>query len=153
MRKTVLYTIGYQATTVPDFLATLTDAGVELLVDVRRVAMSRRPGFAKSSLRANLAEAGIEYLHLRAVGTPAEGRAAAHAGHHEKMKRIFLDHLETEEAQNGLAELQQLLQSPRPLCIMCFEHDPTHCHRTFVADALSQRMKLRVVHLMPEPAH
>ena len=39
--------------------------------------MSRRPGFSKSALRAALEETWIEYLHLKALGTPADGRAAA----------------------------------------------------------------------------
>ena len=78
-RIPTLYTIGYQSTTVAEFLNSLTDHKVERLVDVRRIASSRRPGFAKSSLRANLESVGIEYQHLREVGTPAEGRAAARA--------------------------------------------------------------------------
>jgi uncharacterized protein (DUF488 family) len=69
-------TIGYEAATVPRVLQALRDAEVELLVDVRAVASSRRPGFAKTRLAANLAGAGIEYLHLRGLGTPADGRAA-----------------------------------------------------------------------------
>ncbi|HYW06517.1 MAG TPA: DUF488 domain-containing protein, partial [Longimicrobium sp.] len=68
------------------FLDALAEAEIELLVDVRAVASSRRPGFAKTRLAANLAEAGIEYLHLRALGTPAEGRAAARAGKHHEMR-------------------------------------------------------------------
>jgi uncharacterized protein (DUF488 family) len=152
MPDPVLFTIGYQATTVAEFLATLTDSGVTLLVDVRRVASSRRPGFAKTALAANLASVGIDYEHLRSVGTPAEGRAAARAGRHDTMRRIFLEHLTTDEAQDGLAVLQSILASGRRTCIMCFEDDPTHCHRSLVAEALVERMPLEVQHLRPEPA-
>ena len=149
---TTLFTIGYQGATVADFLDTLTGAGVELLVDVRRIASSRRPGFAKSALAANLATVNIEYRHLRSVGTPADGRAAARAGDNAGMRAIFLEHLATEEAQHGLAELEALLASGRPTCIMCFEDDPAHCHRTIVAEALQKRMTLKVEHLRPEKA-
>ena len=86
-RRPPLATIGYQAATVTSFLAALRVARVELLVDVRAVASSRRPGFSKSRLAGTLEEAGIGYLHLRDLGTPAERArgcsrrpARAHAG-------------------------------------------------------------------------
>ncbi|HET7423836.1 MAG TPA: DUF488 domain-containing protein, partial [Gemmatimonadales bacterium] len=78
--KPVVATIGYQGTTIAAVLQALTEARAELLVDVRAVAGSRRPGFSKTPLAANLRGAGIDYLHLRGLGTPALGRAAARAG-------------------------------------------------------------------------
>jgi uncharacterized protein (DUF488 family) len=135
---------------MPAFLKTLTDAGVSLLVDVRRVASSRRPGFAKTSLTANLASVGIDYLHLRSIGTPADGRAAARAGNHDLMKQVYREHLGTDEARDGIAHLVSLLKSGRPLCIMCFEHDPKHCHRTLIADEVGRQLSVRVQHLIPE---
>lgn len=150
MAPRTLHTIGYEATTVAAFLETLTRAGITHLVDVRRVASSRRPGFAKTSLTANVESVGIAYRHLRAVGTPADGRAAARAGRHAEMRRIYLAHLATEEAQEGLWELQQMLDSERRICILCFEHDPTHCHRSLIASALAARMPLEVIDLLPE---
>jgi len=150
-----LATIGYEGTTVAEFLDTLRDAKIDLLVDVRAVAMSRRPGFAKSALAANLREAGIEYLHLRKLGTPADGRAAARAGRHDEMHRIFLKQLATPEAQDELATLADLVRSGRSVCILCFEADPAHCHRRLVATALQNAMPLQVHDLFPgaeEPA-
>ena len=76
---TIITTIGYEGTTVPQFLDALREGAVKLVVDVRAVASSRRPGFSKSRLAANLEEAGIGYVHLRGLGTPADGRAAARA--------------------------------------------------------------------------
>jgi uncharacterized protein (DUF488 family) len=139
--------VGYQAATVESFLRALHDADVELLVDVRAVASSRRPGFSKSRLAANLAERSIGYVHLRQLGTPAEGRAAARAGAHARMRAIFRRHLETHEAQAGLTELEELVRGGRRVCLLCFEADPAHCHRTLVADALARRLPLEVVHL------
>ena len=139
-----LATIGYQGTTVPHFLDTLASAGIDLLVDVRAVAMSRRPGFAKSALAANLDEAGIEYLHLRRLGTPADGRAAARGGKPAEMRRIFLAHLATEEAQEELHILADIIRAGRHVCILCFEADPAVCHRRLVALALQELMPLAV---------
>ena len=75
-----VFTIGYEATTVGEFVAALQQAGVERVIDVRAIPNSRRPGFSKTPLSRALAEVGIDYVHLRALGTPADGRAAARAG-------------------------------------------------------------------------
>ena len=145
-----LATIGYESAAVPDFLATLREAGVELLVDVRAVASSRRPGYAKTALAANVASVGIDYLHLRGLGTPAPGRAAARAGRHAKMQQIFRAHLATPAARADLDVLADIVRSGRRACLLCLEADPAHCHRTLVAQALAERMALRIIHLRPE---
>ena len=142
-------TIGYEGATVGGFLHALREAGVELLVDVRALASSRRPGFAKTRLAANLAGAGIEYLHLRGLGTPADGRAAARAGRHEEMRAIFAEQLATAGAQAELDVLAGIVRDGRRACLLCFEAEPAHCHRSLVAAALAARMPLRVEHLMP----
>jgi uncharacterized protein (DUF488 family) len=144
-------TIGYEAASVPRFIGALRDARIELLVDVRALASSRRPGFAKTRLAANLAEAGIDYLHLRRLGTPADGRAAARAGRHEEMKRIFREQLATEEAQEELALLADIVRQGRQVCLLCFEADPAHCHRSLIANALAERLHVGIVNLVPWP--
>ena len=146
-----LATIGYQSATPDSFLRALESARVELLADIRAVASSRRPGFSKSKLAAGVAEAGIDYLHLRALGTPAEGRVAARAGRHQAMREIFLDHMETSAARAELAALADLVGS-RHVCILCFEADPAHCHRSIVASELARLRPVRVHHLRPEEA-
>lgn len=147
-----LFTIGYEGAAVPGFLDALREAGVELLVDVRAVARSRRPGFAKTRLAANLAEAGIAYEHVRALGTPDDGRAAARAGRHSAMRAIFREHLATDAAQAALDDLAAVVRDGRRACLLCFEADPAHCHRALVADALAERLPVRVTHLRPHPA-
>lgn len=148
-RARVVTTIGYEGTTVPQFLDALREAGVQLLVDVRAVASSRRPGFAKTRLAANLEEAGIGYVHLRGLGTPADGRAAARAGRHEEMQRIFREHLITDAALEDLDRLVELVASGSRLCLLCFEADPRHCHRSLVAKALAARVPIEVRDLLP----
>ncbi len=144
-------TVGYQASTVESFLTALREAGIELVVDIRAVASSRRPGFSKSRLAANLSEAGIGYLHLRGLGTPAEGRAAARAGRFGELKRIYHEHLTTLEAKSELAELTELVRSGQRVCLLCFEHDPAHCHRSMVAEALGEQLPIHIDHLSPTP--
>lgn len=146
---TSITTIGYEDTTVQRFLDTLREAGVELLVDVRAVAGSRRPGFAKTKLSANVREVGIDYLHLRGLGTPSDGRAAARAGRHDEMRAIFLDHLQTAESQAELHALADLVRGGKRVCLLCLEADPAHCHRSIVAEALGEIVPISVDHLRP----
>jgi uncharacterized protein (DUF488 family) len=142
-------TIGYEAATVRGLLEALQSEGVDLLVDVRAVASSRRPGFAKTRLAANLQEGGIEYLHLRGLGTPADGRAAARAGRHDELRRIYREHLATPGARAELEALAELVRSGRHVCLLCLEADPTHCHRSMIAAALQSLLPVEVRHLAP----
>lgn len=146
-----LATIGYENTTVPRFLEALQEARVNLLVDVRAVAASRKPGFAKSRLAANVGTVGIEYLHLRGLGTPADGRAAARAGRYDELRAIFFEHLATPQAQDELEQLAGLVRSGLRVCLLCLEADPAHCHRSMVAEALAELVPIRVNHLRPGP--
>jgi uncharacterized protein (DUF488 family) len=144
-----LATIGYEGASMDEFLAALRRAQVDLLVDVRAVVSSRRPGFSKNALAAHLNEIGIEYVHLRGLGTPADGRAAARAGRHAEMHRIFREHMTKWEAQDDLQRLEELVTGGRHACLLCFEADPAHCHRTLVAEALAERVPVHVTHLHP----
>src|ERR1700686_3884144 len=71
-----LFTIGYEKARLPDVVAMLAASGVATLIDVRDRPISRRPGFSKHQLALAVQAAGIGYLHLRALGTPPEGREA-----------------------------------------------------------------------------
>lgn len=140
-----LATIGYEDATPARLVAVLRDAGVETVVDVRALANSRRPGFAKRALSAALAEAGIGYEHARALGTPPEGRAAARKGRTEAMRAVFAAHLAGVEAQAALAALADRARRGERLCLLCLEADPARCHRALVAEAVG----VPVTHLRP----
>ena len=131
-----IFTIGYEGTTMDEFLAALKAAGVERLIDVRALPLSRRPGFSKSPLRAALEEAGIEYVHLKALGTPAEGRSAARAGRHADLERIYAGQLDLPEAIVQGAQMIELAKE-KPSALLCFEREPAHCHRTLLLDSVA----------------
>ena len=126
-----LFPIGYEATTMGEFLDALKSAGVERVIDVRAVANSRRPGFSKTPLRNALAEVGIDYVHLRALGTPPDGRTAARAGRHEDLKRIYAAQLDLPEAIVAAAQMRELARE-KPSALLCYERDPAGCHRTLL---------------------
>jgi len=131
-----LCTIGYEGTTVDAVLSTLRQAGVMLLVDVRAVAASRKPGFSKRQLAAGLDAVGIGYVHLQGLGTPKPGRDAVRAGHPERMVPIFMAHMQGDRAQAELAQAIGLARGTRA-CLLCFERDHTTCHRRLVAEMIT----------------
>ena len=146
-----LFTIGYEQSTPKDFFDALLSAQVATLVDVRAVAASRRPGFSKRQLAAGLDSHGMSYVHLQKLGTPKEGRLAARSGKAQEMLKIFERHLATPEAQHELEELTALAKYGRPLCLLCYERDPAHCHRQRLAAELHKRLGIKVENLFCAP--
>jgi len=141
-----LSTIGYEGKTQDEFLDELSAAGVELILDVRAVASSRRPGFSKTALAAALRERGIDYLHLRPLGMPAAGREAARAGRIAEMRAIYGEQLETPEAE--LALEQALAEAvERHAALLCYEKEAPDCHRSMLADRMVARAAFEVIDL------
>lgn len=145
-----LFTVGYEGVSQAAVIAALKAAGVRLLLDVRELPSSRRAGFSKSPLRASLEAEGIDYLHLKKLGTPKEGRLANRAGRMAEFWSIVEDGLARPEAQYELA-LAGSLALEKPVCLLCFEADHTQCHRLTVADRLMAAHGLGVAHLRPDP--
>jgi uncharacterized protein (DUF488 family) len=142
-----LFTIGYEQTPAKAVLDELALAGVKLLVDVRAVASSRRPGFSKTQLAAGLDERGIAYLHLRGLGTPKEGREAARSGKYDVLEKIYTKHLKTVQAKEELDELSALVKKSGPVCILCYERDHQHCHRRWIAEIIEDRDGAKIENL------
>jgi uncharacterized protein (DUF488 family) len=139
--QTVVYTLGYQGRSAEELVALLRERGVERLVDVRQVALSRKRGFSKTSLRERLEDAGLEYLHLPELGNPRELREADPPP--EELRRRYREHLRGEEA---MVEALYLLVQQKSTALMCYERDPAACHRIVLAEELERR-GARVEHL------
>src|SRR5438132_11960622 len=118
-----LFTIGYEQTPAKAVLDELENAGVKLLVDVRAVAASRRPGLSKNQLAAGRDARGISYLHLRGLGTPKDGRQAARSGKCDALHKVYAAHLNTSNAKEELDELSSLVRTSGPFCILCYVLD------------------------------
>lgn len=130
-----LATIGYERATQPDVIQRLKDAGVEVLIDVRAIAASRRAGFSKRVLAASLHEAGIAYVHLRELGTPKPGRDAARKGRIAEMRQIFEAHMAEPAAQLELAKATEIARD-QTAALLCYEAEAAGCHRAIVADLI-----------------
>ncbi len=141
-----IFTIGYEATTMGEFIAALTSAGVQRVIDVRALPLSRRPGFSKTPLRGALAEVGIDYVHLRALGTPPAGREAARKGRQAELEEIYAGQLELPEAIVQGAEMVALAAGA-PSALLCFERAPGGCHRSLLIKAVAPEAE--VINLFP----
>ena len=149
--RATIYTIGYQHAAQARLIDALTTAGVRTLIDVRELPSSRRAGFSKTPLSKGLAAAGIDYVHLRALGTPKEGRVANKAKQWARFWEIVDAQLATLDAQDALAHAVHLAGERGPVCLLCLEHDHATCHRLRVAELMSARGAGRIVHLAVTP--
>ncbi len=141
-----LFTIGYEGATQAEVIARLKAAGVETLVDVRAVAASRRAGFSKTILGESLKAEGVDYVHLRALGTPKAGREAAKKGYIREMRSIFADHMAEPASQLQLEQLKALAGEKR-VAMLCFEADHAGCHRAVLAERLAAEDGFEVINL------
>jgi uncharacterized protein (DUF488 family) len=138
-----LATIGYEAATQAEVIGKLKAAAVEVVIDVRAVAASRRAGFSKTLLAASLADAGIDYVHFRDLGTPKPGRDAARKGHIAEMHEIFEAHLAEPAAQLQLAQATEIA-TERKTALLCYEADAAGCHRRIVAERIQEATGIKV---------
>lgn len=139
-----LYTIGYEGASVDAFLATLKRAGVDTLLDVREIPLSRRKGFSKTALRTAIEAAGIEYRHERSLGSPKPIRQRLHDdGDYDRFFESFGLYLKHQQPL-----LQALATTLRGgVALMCYERDPATCHRSIVARQLELLTGLKTRHL------
>jgi uncharacterized protein (DUF488 family) len=138
MPRTSFFTVGYEFVTQAELIASLQDHGVKRVIDTRDVANSRRAGFSKKLLAASLDEAGITYIHLRALGTPKVGREANRAGRMDEFWAIYERAFQEPAAQLALLEAEELCRASAT-ALLCFCGDASHCHRDRIARALEEK--------------
>ncbi len=141
-----LFTVGYEGLVQEQLLGRLVAAGVSVLLDIRAIPQSRKPGFSKTLLCHSAMTLGIHYRHVRALGTPKAGRIAARAGRASEMEAVFATHMTTDVARVGLSEAITIA-SAAPTCLLCFERDPHLCHRRIVAEAIAAHTGQPIQHL------
>ena len=146
-----LFTIGYEQLDATRLIAELRACGIHTLVDVRELPLSRKRGLSKNGLKQTLAENGIDYWHLHALGCPREIRHAYRADHdRRRYTSAFLAYLATQ--QEAVSELAQYVLDHR-CALLCFEADAATCHRSYIVDAVQQTLApqpLQIVHLRPQ---
>jgi len=144
--RPTIYTIGYEGASIETLIATLKDAGVQRLLDIRESPYSRRQEFCKDELSAALSGYGIAYEHIRELGNPPPGRQAARAGHMAAYREIFTAHLDGPEGCKGL-DRALAAAAKEAVCLLCFEKLPSHCHRSMVIERMKSASGQEVEHL------
>jgi uncharacterized protein (DUF488 family) len=137
-----VWTIGYEGRTPDQLVADLRAAGVEQVLDVRELPLSRKRGFSKSSLAALLQSHGIAYAGERRLGAPREIRHRLRGGGAwEPFAAAYLAHLDGQD--EALAEVEVQARR-RPTALLCYERDALACHRSLLAGRLARRGLLPV---------
>jgi len=133
-----LFTIGYESLKPARFVELLKLSRVEVLVDVRELPVSRKPGFAKNALAALLVKNGIEYRHAPEFGCPRDVRHAYRdSGDWVRYTREFMRFLSTRKT--ALRVFAEFVVERR-CCLLCLEEDFNFCHRKYVAEAIADHV-------------
>jgi len=128
----VIFTIGYEGLSIGEFVDILSTHGIQVLIDVRELPLSRKPGFSKAALSSAVQEAGMEYRHERELGAPREVRYELRlSGDWATYRKAYLESIED---KNGI--LKTLVNSKKKVCLMCFEEDYRICHRSLIIERM-----------------
>ena len=142
-----LYTIGYEGAAQASLLQTLVYHDIQTLLDIRELPQSRKPGLSKTALGLASADYGMQYAHIRALGTPRDIRYRRKIDHDQAaFEESFQVYLATQD--EAMAALVERAEQER-CCLLCYEANYQECHRLFVA-ARAVEMSggaLTVVHL------
>lgn len=140
-----LYTLGYEGFDIESFVTRVVEAGIQTIVDVRELPLSRKRGFSKTAFAQALADAGVAYFHVPALGCPKDVRDRYKADRDwAAYTRDFLAYVATQDAT--VRELVKLSKATTS-CLVCFEADYAACHRTYVARAARKLGGPVVMHL------
>lgn len=131
-----LLTIGYEGREINEFVDRLKQFNISRLIDVREIPLSRKPGFSKSALRERLEDENIEYVHVKALGSPSPIRNKLKSDRdYDYFFKAYGEYLS--QNKQVIKELYKFI-SDGINCIMCFERLPEKCHRTTVADRIKE---------------
>lgn len=133
-----IWTIGYEGHDPESLTHVLREARIQRVVDIRELPLSRKRGFSKNAMAAGLRMAGIEYSHLKALGTPRPLRHAYKAGGgYDAFRAGYLAHLD--EMGEALLEQLERMATEERVALLCVEHEASVCHRGVLGDVLAKR--------------
>jgi uncharacterized protein (DUF488 family) len=144
-----IWTIGHSTRGIDEFISSLKENEIKLLVDVRAFPGSKRyPQFNKEALAKSLNAHGIRYEHFPELGGKRKSKAdSRNTAWRNASFRGYADYMETEEFQKGIVRLLDVAEKAGPAAIMCAEAVWWRCHRSLIADYLKAR-GAEVLHIL-----
>jgi len=141
----VVYTIGHSNHSPDTFARLLTEAKIEVLVDVRSNPGSPWTSYANPhDLKHILKAAGIQYLYL---GDVLGGRPNDPSCYNPQTGKVDYQSIQNKESfQRGLGRLLKGLKKYR-ICVMCAEEDPSSCHRNLLVGESLRREGVQILHI------
>lgn len=140
-----VFTVGYEGLEINDFMSLLFAHGIETVVDIRELPLSRKPGFSKKALANVLNRSGLEYVHMVALGCPRPVRDSYREDRDWKRYTAgFSKYLKTQK--DAIDELAELVLAST-CALLCYEADFNFCHRSMVADAVNKHCGAAVEHI------
>lgn len=140
-----LFTLGYEGLSLEVFISRLQSKGVQTVLDIREVPISRKKGFSKTAFREALEAHGINYVHLSALGCPKPVRDQYKLDKNWQTYTVgFEQYLATQK--EVVLEVAGLAQQVN-VCLVCFEADYNFCHRSIVAKDVAKYAPVQVAHI------
>jgi uncharacterized protein (DUF488 family) len=147
MKTHGLFTIGYEGRTIDEFIDRLKQFHISRLIDVREIPLSRKKGFSKSALRERLQNENIEYVHIKALGTPSSIRNKLKSDwNYDNFFKAYAKHL-SHNLESAQEAYEYIYDGNN--CIMCFELTPEKCHRIAIANKMKELggNKIKISHI------
>ncbi len=157
-----MVTIGVYGFDGESFLQRLRQADVRLLLDVRQRRGVRGPEYAWANsgrLQAALAHAGIAYEHhpelaptteLRRLQYAEDDRQGVGKRSRRELAAEYTRRYTTEILDRAdLTPIVSELPSSGTAALLCVERDPEACHRSLIAQRLTEQHHVTIEHLRP----
>jgi uncharacterized protein (DUF488 family) len=141
-----IYTIGYEGNSIDGLLKALIHEGIFQVIDVRKNALSRNYGFHASTMNRLCEKVGIDYQHVPELGIDSEKRQDLSD---EEAYQTLFEEYERETLSGAGDALEKVSEEikTKPSTLLCYEADPSYCHRTKVAEVLSEDNSLPICNL------
>lgn len=145
MSNLTLYTIGYGARSLDEFIAALKRYNIAYLIDVRSKPYSRyKPDFSKETLEEHLRHAQIRYVYM---GDSLGGRPDDRTCYDEEDRVVYAKVAERDFYLAGIERLQKAHSQGLAVCLMCSEGKPENCHRSKLIGRTLTERGIPVIHI------
>jgi hypothetical protein len=134
---TIIFTIGYEGSSLEEYLNKLIINNIKVLCDVRKNPLSMKYGFSKNQLKNACEGVGIEYIHIPELGIDSDKRQELN--NQSNYDRLFLQYRQTTlvKTRHQQQQLLRLLENKKRIALTCFEANIHQCHRKHLAEAIA----------------